>query len=94
MDSFSVLFRSSLFKKLIHVGGRGGWCHELNGLFSCLLKDLGFPSVFTASAAAWIHGAWRKDFNHMALVVTVEPKRKQYLAEVGWGMYKVRNNTK
>ena len=83
------MFRSALFKKLVERGDRGGWCHELNGLFSCLLTELGFTSVILAGSSAWIHEAWRRNFNHMAVIVTLK-NGKKYLAEVGWGMYKVR----
>lgn len=88
MTSNVNLCRQALFEKLVVRGKRGGWCHELNGLFGCLLAEVGFPGVLMLSSSAWIHGAWRRDFNHMALVVTLADGRK-YLAEVGWGMYKV-----
>ena len=81
--------RDALFSKLVARSGRGGWCHELNGLFSCLLTEVGFPEVTLLGSSAWIHGGWRRNHNHMALVVKTE-NGKKYLAEVGWGMYKVK----
>ena len=35
------LIVEELYEQLV-VPHRGGWCHELNGLFAWLLKTLGF----------------------------------------------------
>ena len=36
-----VLSHESLYEQIV-VNRRGGWCHELNGMFSWLLEKLGF----------------------------------------------------
>ena len=78
---------------------RGGWCHELNGGFSWLLRELGF-SVRVVSAQYWqvqystvqysTAQYWQTDkreycklFDHMALIVDLGGQN--YLVDVGFG---------
>ncbi len=37
-------FSESLYDKIV-VRRRGGWCHELNGLFCWALRKIGFTVV-------------------------------------------------
>lgn len=64
---------------------RGGWCHELNGLFSSLLSQLGFDVKIISCLHFDRH---KKSFNtvpydHMALIVTLGSVK--YLVDVGYG---------
>ncbi len=62
---------------------RGGFCYELNGLFSQLLRQLGFK---VKTIAARVYGKDRKpglEFAHMALLVSLN--KEQWLADVGFG---------
>lgn len=72
-----------LFYKKFLVSKRGGYCYELNGLFSWLLKKEGFQ-VHLISARVFngkkIPGP---EFDHLTLCVPV--KNKAYLVDVGFG---------
>lgn len=61
-------------------GGRGGWCFELNGAFSALLKALGFD-VALLGAAVLLEGPSRT-VDHLTLEVTLD---QPYLVDVGFG---------
>ena len=63
---------------------RGGWCHELNGLFSWLLRTLGFE-VKIVSASYFdpeTQNFWG-EFDHMCLIVRLDGEN--YLTDVGFG---------
>ena len=60
---------------------RGGFCYELNYLFSELLRYLGF-SVALVSARVYSKGAPGPRFDHLALIVELEDS---YLVDVGFG---------
>ena len=76
-----VLDIPSLFEKIV-VNRRGGYCYEMNGLFTRLLLDLGYHarSVFCRI----IRG---RDFlppcTHRGIIVDLEGK--QYFCDVGYG---------
>ena len=74
-----------LYNKIV-LERRGGWCHELNGLFSWLLRHIGFDVILVSCAHYYKH---RKVFNqvpfdHMALIVNIDGI--QYLVDVGYGI--------
>ena len=79
-----ILEEDSLYEQIV-MKRRGGWCHELNGLFSILLNKLGFD----VKIVSCLHFDREKNafnttaFDHMALVVTID--RTQYLVDVGYG---------
>lgn len=75
------LNREDLFEKIVHQK-RGGYCFEMNGLFSHVLKELGFQvtDVFAR--------VYRPDFGfsgraHQVLIVDVDGER--WMADVGFG---------
>jgi len=76
-----VLDDESLFDKVV-VRRRGGFCYELNGLFAALLRALGFEVTMLSAAVARPDGTFGPDFDHMALLVTLE---ERWLADVGFG---------
>ena len=79
-----ILEEDLLYEQIV-INRRGGWCHELNGLFSILLSKLGF----NVKIVSCLHFDRDKnafntvDFDHMALVVTID--QAQYLVDVGYG---------
>ncbi|NQZ77638.1 MAG: arylamine N-acetyltransferase [Ekhidna sp.] len=78
-----ILDYQQIFKKIVHEK-RGGFCHELNGLFYHLLYHLGF-NCYIISAKVWNEdkGAFGRPFEHMAIVVTIE--NDQWYVDVGFG---------
>ena len=76
-----VLDDESLFDKVV-VRRRGGFCYELNGLFAALLRALGFQVTLLSAGVARADGTFGPDFDHMALLVTLE---ERWLADVGFG---------
>lgn len=76
-----VLDDESLFGKVV-VRRRGGFCYELNGLFAALLRALGFQVSMLSAGVAGADGTFSPEFDHMALLVTLE---ERWLADVGFG---------
>lgn len=60
--------------------GRGGWCFELNGAFSALLRSLGFE-VGLLGAAVLLDGP-SAVIDHLALEVMID---EPFLVDVGFG---------
>lgn len=60
---------------------RGGFCYELNGLFSCLLEQLGF-TVRLLSAQVFQDEQRGPEFDHLLLLVDMETP---WIADVGFG---------
>lgn len=71
----------ALFAKVI-TRKRGGFCYELNGLFSALLSDLGFSVIKLSAQVANKEGGFSAPFDHMALLVTL---KRPWLVDVGFG---------
>lgn len=77
-----TLETESLYKKIVGRG-RGGFCYEANGLFAALLRELGFQvEMISAEVARADGGGYGPDFDHMALIVSLEEK---WLVDVGFG---------
>ncbi|MBA2501316.1 MAG: arylamine N-acetyltransferase [Pyrinomonadaceae bacterium] len=76
-----VLNDGALFDKIIRRR-RGGFCYEANGLFAALLRALGFNVAMLSAGVANAEGDFGPDFDHMALMVTLE---QRWLADVGFG---------
>ena len=63
---------------------RGGWCHELNGLFAWLLRSLGFDvKMLSANYYDPAKGKFKGEFDHMTLMVRLGGL--DYLTDVGFG---------
>ena len=77
-----VLDEDRIYEKIV-IGGRGGFCYELNGLFCWLLRSLGF-TVSMGSARVYLPTKKRftPEFDHLVLLVDLE---KTYLVDVGFG---------
>ncbi|HYR78149.1 MAG TPA: arylamine N-acetyltransferase [Pyrinomonadaceae bacterium] len=76
-----VLEDEALFQKIVNRR-RGGFCYELNGLFAALLRALGFEVAMLSAQVANAEGEFSRDFDHMALMITIE---ERWLADVGFG---------
>jgi N-hydroxyarylamine O-acetyltransferase len=76
-----ILDDAALFDKIVSRR-RGGFCYELNGLFSALLRHLGFAVTMIQAEAVGADGTFGPPFDHMALVVMLE---ERWLVDVGFG---------
>jgi len=76
-----VLEEEKLIHKIVDER-RGGFCYELNGAFSALLRALGFTVSMLSAGVARDDGSFDPPFDHMALLVQLE---KRWLADVGFG---------
>ena len=76
-----VLDDQALFRKIVSRR-RGGFCYELNGLFAALLRTMGFQVVMLSAQVANTDGHFSPDFDHMALMVTID---EPWLVDVGFG---------
>ena len=72
----------ALFDKIVSRK-RGGFCYELNSLFSELLKGLGFRVEMLSARVRSADGRFSREFDHMLLKVALE--EESYIADVGFG---------
>ncbi|HEY3230586.1 MAG TPA: arylamine N-acetyltransferase, partial [Roseiflexaceae bacterium] len=93
-----VLDEAALFEKIV-VRRRGGFCYELNGLFSALLRALGFDVTLLSAGVARADGGFGPEFDHLTLLVrsplsvvrgqlrrkTDDGRPATWLADVGFG---------
>jgi arylamine N-acetyltransferase len=68
-----VLEDNALFTKIVEHR-RGGFCYEANGLFAALLRALGFEVTMLSAGVANASGGFGPDFDHMALMVTLDKR--------------------
>lgn len=80
-DEPIILDDIHLFDKVIRRG-RGGFCYELNGLFSTLLRQLGFSVDRLSARVARGGGELSPEFAHMTLLVNLD---QRWLVDVGFG---------
>ncbi|HEY3485046.1 MAG TPA: arylamine N-acetyltransferase [Ilumatobacteraceae bacterium] len=63
---------------------RGGWCFELNGAFSALLRAIGFDvTLHSAQVSDARSGELGPPLDHLCLIATVDGTR--WLTDVGFG---------
>jgi|LSQX01.3.fsa_nt_gb N-hydroxyarylamine O-acetyltransferase len=79
--SFPNLDELSLYNKIV-VNRRGGYCFEMNGLFSIVLKKMGF-TVTDLLARCTIDGVNYTARTHQVLLV--ETGKTRWIADVGFG---------
>jgi N-hydroxyarylamine O-acetyltransferase len=70
-----------LYDKIV-VRRRGGFCYELNGLFSRLLTVLGFHVQMLSARVRRDDGGFGPEFDHMLLKVKLD---EPWLVDVGFG---------
>lgn len=76
-----VLEEKALLRKIVDHR-RGGFCYELNGTFSALLRALGFQVTLLSARVARANGGEGPDFDHLTLRVDLD---EPWLADVGFG---------
>jgi N-hydroxyarylamine O-acetyltransferase len=70
----------SIYEKIV-LRNRGGFCYELNGLFSWLLREMGFDMTLLAGRV-FMDGELGLEFGHMNMLIQLE---ERWLADVGFG---------
>lgn len=80
-----VLDASALAEKII--GGRGGFCYELNGAFAELLGALGYRVTLLAARVYGDGGRPGPPYDHLALRVEAADGSGPWLADVGFGRH-------
>ena len=65
---------------------RGGYCYEVNGLFSMALYALGIPYRFVAARPMFY--PVRRPKTHMAIVLEMDGEK--WLCDLGFGSYGIR----
>lgn len=78
------LEEQALWDKII-IQRRGGFCYELNGLFSRLLAEIGFEVTHLNARVYNREGNLGIDFDHLALLVRIPGETGCWLADVGFG---------
>lgn len=76
-----VLDPAAFYRKVVEEW-RGGFCYELNGLFSHLLRELGYQVTLISARVARPDGGFGPEFDHLALLVNLD---EPYLVDVGFG---------
>lgn len=76
-----LLNEEALYKKIVGQN-RGGFCYELNGLFTWLLRELGYKVEMLSAGVITDGGGFGPEFDHMTLLVHLE---EDYLVDVGFG---------
>jgi N-hydroxyarylamine O-acetyltransferase len=78
-----VLEDAALYDKIV-TRRRGGFCYELNGLFTWLLRGLGYEVSLLAAEVARAAGGFGAPFDHLTLRVH-SLQGTDWLADVGFG---------
>jgi N-hydroxyarylamine O-acetyltransferase len=76
-----LLDGESLYKKIV-IERRGGYCFEMNGIFSLVLQEMGFK-VTNLLARVFIDASHYTTKTHQAILV--ETGGNKWLADVGFG---------
>ena len=80
-DEPILLNDEALFDKIVRRR-RGGFCYELNGLFSTLLRTLGFDVDRLSAGVRMPEDGFGPAFDHMTLLIRLE---ERWLVDVGFG---------
>jgi N-hydroxyarylamine O-acetyltransferase len=76
-----VVDEDAFVRKVVELQ-RGGFCYELNGAFSWLLRGLGFKVTLLSAGVARSDGGRGPEFDHLTLRVDLD---EPWLADVGFG---------
>lgn len=76
-----VLDEEALVRKIVNER-RGGFCYEMNGAFSALLRAVGFRVTLLSARVFRQDGSVGPEFDHLTLRVDLE---EPWLADVGFG---------
>ncbi|MBY8877998.1 arylamine N-acetyltransferase family protein [Actinacidiphila acidipaludis] len=80
-----VLEESALVDKVL--GGRGGFCYELNGAFAALLRAVGYEVTVLAARVFGKDQELGPPYDHLALRVVPSDGSGPWLADVGFGRH-------
>ncbi|MFB3387167.1 arylamine N-acetyltransferase [Flavobacterium sp. LAR06] len=69
---------------------RGGYCYQINGLFSLALQEIGIPHYYVAARPLVNPGQNAK--THLGIIVTIE--NEDYLIDLGFGGNSIRQPLK
>lgn len=69
---------------------RGGYCYQINGLFSLVLQEIGIPHYYVAARPLVNPGQNPK--THLALIAEIE--NEEYLIDMGFGGNSIREPLK
>lgn len=78
-----VLSDEALYDKIVRRR-RGGFCYELNGMFTQLLRRLGFSVRLLSAGVAQGDGSFSPAFDHLTLQI-YDLDGADWLADVGFG---------
>ena len=76
-----VLNEDDLVRKIVEER-RGGFCYEMNGAFSALLRAIGFEVTLLSARVFRQDGTAGPEFDHLTLRVDLD---RPWLADVGFG---------
>src|SRR6266436_8417567 len=76
-----VLDEDALVRKVVEER-RGGFCYELNGAFTALLRELAFRVTLLSARVLRSDGSMSPEFDHLTLRVDLE---EPWLVDVGFG---------
>ena len=77
-----IVCEEDAFLRKIVDRHRGGFCYELNGAFTALLRGLGFEVTLLSARVPREDGTETPEFDHMTLRVDLD---EPWLADVGFG---------
>jgi N-hydroxyarylamine O-acetyltransferase len=69
---------------------RGGYCYQINGIFSLMLQEIGVPHYYIAVRPLVNPGQYAK--THLAIIATIE--NEEYLIDLGFGGNSIREPLK
>lgn len=69
---------------------RGGYCYQINGLFSLVLQEIGIPHYYVAARPLVNPGQNAK--THLGIIATIE--NEEYLIDLGFGGNSIRQPLK
>ncbi|WP_328912696.1 MULTISPECIES: arylamine N-acetyltransferase family protein [unclassified Streptomyces] len=81
-----VLDEDALVAKIVDAG-RGGFCYELNGAFTGLLRSLGYEVTMLSARVFTETGEIGPPYDHMALRVDAADGSGPWLVDVGFGRH-------
>lgn len=79
-----IILDTERFYRKVVTDRRGGFCYQLNGLFSELLREIGFRTRLV-SAKVFNGTDFGREFDHAAVIVTIG--ELEYLTDVGFGEF-------
>lgn len=77
-----VLDTDRFYQKIVERK-RGGFCYELNGLFSELLAEIGFKNKIISARVAFGEGDFSNEYDHLAILTEINDEK--FLVDVGFG---------